>query len=94
RAAREGDLGVVEIAIAAAPDAGDVPAIAGGVRAVDVVTAPAGVRGILSGVVIVDDLAAAEAARPALDAAPAGTVLVTRDGAVLTVRTLRAGSGG
>lgn len=94
RAAREGDLGVVEIAIAAAPDAGDGPAIAGGVRAVDVVSAPAGVRGILSGVVIVDDLAAAEVARPALDAAPDGTVLVTRDGAVLTSRTLRAGSGG
>jgi chromosome segregation protein len=94
RAAREGDLGVVEIAIAAASDAGDGPAIAGGVRAVDVVSAPAGVRGILSGVVIVDDLAAAEVARLALDAAPDGTVLVTRDGAVLTSRTLRAGSGG
>ncbi|MFF8185637.1 chromosome segregation protein SMC [Microbacterium sp. NPDC016588] len=94
RAAREGDLGVVEIAIADAPDAGDGATIRGGVRAIDVVSAPAGVRGILSGVVIVDDLAAAESARADLESAPAGTVVVTRDGAVMTARTLRAGSGG
>ena len=93
-AAREGDLGVVEIAIADAPDAGDGATIRGGVRAIDVVSAPAGVRGILSGVVIVDDLAAAESARADLESAPAGTVVVTRDGAVMTARTLRAGSGG
>ncbi|MDI9890199.1 chromosome segregation protein SMC [Microbacterium sp. IEGM 1404] len=94
RAAREGDLGVVEIAIADAPDAGEGATIRGGVRAIDVVSAPAGVRGILSGVVIVDDLAAAESARADLESAPAGTVVVTRDGAVMTARTLRAGSGG
>ena len=94
RAAREGDLGVVEIAIADAPDAGEGATIRGSVRAIDVVSAPAGVRGILSGVVIVDDLAAAESARADLESAPAGTVVVTRDGAVMTARTLRAGSGG
>ncbi len=68
--------------------------IRGGVRAIDVVSAPTGVRGILSGVVIVDDLAAAESARADLESAPADTVVVTRDGAVMTARTLRAGSGG
>ncbi|MFG6278276.1 chromosome segregation protein SMC [Microbacterium sp. 5K110] len=93
RAAREGDLGVVEIAIADAPDADSGVSLDGGVRAVDVVSAPAGVRGILSGVIIVDDLAAAERVRATLADSPAGTVVVTRDGAVLTSRTLRAGSG-
>lgn len=93
-AAREGDLGVVEIAIANAADAGAGAMIRGGVRAIDVVSAPTGVRGILSGVVIVDDLAAAESARADLESAPADTVVVTRDGAVMTARTLRAGSGG
>ncbi|WP_230007416.1 chromosome segregation SMC family protein [Microbacterium sp. Bi128] len=93
RAAREGDLGVVEIAIADAPHADSGVSLDGGVRAVDVVSAPAGVRGILSGVIIVDDLAAAERVRATLADSPAGTVVVTRDGAVLTSRTLRAGSG-
>ena len=92
-AARDGELGVVEIAIADAPDADGAAAIDGGVRAVDVVTAPPGVRGILSGVVIVDDMSSAEALRPVLASAPPGTAVVTRDGAVLTARTLRAGSG-
>ncbi|SIR49929.1 chromosome segregation protein SMC [Microbacterium sp. RURRCA19A] len=94
RAAREGDLGVVEIAIADAPDADREATVPGGIRAVDVVSAPAGVRGILSGVVIVDDLEAAESVRSALGSASADTVVVTRDGAVMTARTLRAGSGG
>ena len=94
RAAREGDLGVVEIAIADDPDADREATVPGGIRAVDVVSAPAGVRGILSGVVIVDDLEAAESVRSALGSASADTVVVTRDGAVMTARTLRAGSGG
>lgn len=93
RAARHGDLGVVEIAIADAPDADPAVALEGGVRAVDVVSAPAGVRGILSGVVIVDDLEAAERIRADLVDGPDATIVVTRDGAVLTARTLRAGSG-
>ena len=91
RAASEDDLGVVEIAVADAPN--DAPAAfvpAGGIRAVDVVTAPPGILGILARVVVVDDLDAARAALPDLDH---GTVLVTRAGEVLTVHTLRAGSG-
>ncbi|MCT2086159.1 chromosome segregation protein SMC [Microbacterium enclense] len=93
RAAREGDLGVVEIAIADAPDAGETTPIEGAVRAVEVVSAPAGVRGILAGVWIVDDIAAAEVVRPALESASPGTAVVTRDGEVVTARTVRAGSG-
>jgi len=92
RAAARGDLGTVDIAIADAR--GDAPstvqAVAGGVPAVEVVSAPAGVRGILAHVVVVDDLAAVEGAWSAL--AP-GTTLVTRDGEVVTAHTLRAGSG-
>lgn len=93
RAAREGDLGVVEIAIADAPDAGETTPIEGAVRAVEVVSAPAGVRGILDSVWIVDDIAAAEVVRPALESASPGTAVVTRDGEVVTARTVRAGSG-
>ncbi|RWR18442.1 chromosome segregation protein SMC [Microbacterium enclense] len=93
RAAREGDLGVVEIAIADAPDAGETTPIEGAVRAVEVVSAPAGVRGVLAGVWIVDDIAAAEVVRPALESASPGTAVVTRDGEVVTARTVRAGSG-
>ncbi len=91
RAASEDDLGVVEIAVADAPnDAPPVSVPAGGIRAVDVVTAPPGILGILARVVVVDDLDAARAALPELDHR---TVLVTRAGEVLTVHTLRAGSG-
>ncbi len=93
RAAREGDLGVVEIAIADAPDAGETTSIEGAVRAVEVVSAPAGVRGILTGVWIVDDIAAAAVVRPALESASPGSAVVTRNGEVVTARTVRAGSG-
>lgn len=85
----EADLGVVDIAIADA--AGAQPArVAGGTPAVDVVTASAGVRGILSRVVIVDDLEAARAAQSSLEP---GVTLVTRAGELLTAHTVRAGSG-
>jgi len=91
RAAAEDDLGVVEIAIAdASVDRPPVPDLAGGVRAVDVVTAPPGILGILARFVIVDDLDAAHAALRDLDVR---TALVTRAGEVLTAHTLRAGSG-
>lgn len=94
RTAAEADLGVVEIAIA---DAGGPPhemdvhaAGVDGVPATEVISASAGVIGILSHVVIVDDLAAAEAARASL---PREVTLVTRAGEVLTAQTLRSGTG-
>ncbi|MEV8238969.1 chromosome segregation protein SMC [Microbacterium testaceum] len=91
RVAADDDLGVVEIALAdASVDAPAVSVPAGGVRAVDVVTAPPGILGILARVVVVDDLDAAQSALPSLDDR---TTLVTRAGEVLTVHTLRAGSG-
>ena len=87
--ASEADLGVVDIAIADAAEA--QPArVAGGTPAVDVVTASSGVRGILSRVVIVDDLEAARAAQSSLEP---GVTLVTRAGELLTAHTVRAGSG-
>ncbi|MCM3501612.1 chromosome segregation protein SMC [Microbacterium sp. P26] len=87
--ASEADLGVVDIAIADA--AGAQPArVAEGTPAVDVVTASSGVRGILSRVVIVDDLEAARAAQSSLEP---GVTLVTRAGELLTAHTVRAGSG-
>ena len=64
--------------------------MSGALPALDVVTASAGVRGILNRTVIVDDLAAARALQPSL--APDVTV-VTRTGEVATSRTVKAGSG-
>jgi len=91
RAASEDDLGIVEIAVATpARDEPPLAAVEGGVRAIDVVTAPVGVLGILSRVLIVDDLVSARAALADLDA---GAILVTRAGEVLTTHTLRSGSG-
>lgn len=90
RTAAEADLGLVEIAIADAPgDSRPVP-VARGVSATEVVSASAGVLGILSRVVIVDDLDAARAAQPGLEP---GITLVTRAGEVVTALTVRAGSG-
>ena len=93
---REGDLGVVDIAIAAseAPPP-KFPTIAGITPARDVVTAPAGVLGILSYVVVADDLDAARDAGAALAAAELGgpITIVTRAGEVYTEHTLRSGSG-
>lgn len=92
--ARGDDLGVVDIVLADA-DAGEaIEARAGGVRAVDVTAAPPGVLGYLSGVVIVEDLAAA--ARMREDLAPRDrdrAVIVTRQGELVSWRTIRAGSG-
>lgn len=93
RTARGGDLGLVEIAVADATVPGAEVSLPGAVPATEVVSAPPGVRGILSLVLIVEDLDAAEAALPSLIGAPAGTTLVTRDGEVLTAHTVRAGSG-
>ena len=97
RSVRDGDLGVVDIAIAASEaKAPTFPKIAGMTPARDVVTAPAGVLGILSFVVVVaDDLDAARGAGPALaDAELGGPItIVTRAGEVYTQHTLRSGSG-
>lgn len=94
--ARDGDLGAIDIAIAeAAAPAAEFPAVPGVVPAREVVTAPEGVLGILSPVLIADDLDAALGAVPALEAAglAARATIVTRSGEVLTSFTVRAGSG-
>ncbi|WP_251440832.1 chromosome segregation protein SMC [Microbacterium sp. USTB-Y] len=85
------DIVIAEGAAAAVSDA----RIAGATPATEVVTAPPGVLGILSHVVIVEDLTAARSAHAAAVAA-AGVPLtvVTKAGEVLTAHTLHTGSGG
>ena len=94
--ARDGDLGTVDIAIAAAIAArAKVAAIAGAVPALDVMTAPDGVREALAHVLVADDLDAAQRVSAALagtEGAEAVTI-VTRTGEVVTAHTVRAGSG-
>ncbi|MDQ1206748.1 chromosome segregation protein SMC [Microbacterium sp. SORGH_AS_0862] len=88
--ARSGDFGVVDIVIAevsAVPT--EFPDIDGAVRATDVMTAPAGVAGLLARVVIAADLPAAQSV---LASAPDLTV-VTRAGEIVTRFSVRAGSG-
>lgn len=85
------DFVIAETAASRAPATVDIP---GTTPAAEVVDAPAGVRGILSAVFIADDLAAARAARRALDAlADMQTTIVTKTGEVITAHTMRAGSG-
>ena len=96
RTVRDSDLGVVDIAIAAADAMSPAfPELEGITPAREVVIAPAGVLGILSHVVVADDLDAARAAGAALaDAELGGRVtIVTRAGEVYTAHTLRSGSG-
>ncbi|WP_438352738.1 chromosome segregation protein SMC [Microbacterium sp. CJ88] len=96
RSLRGGDLGVVDLVIAdGPPERAALPDIAGVVPALSVVSAPDGVRGILSFVAIADDLDAAAAAVARYgDASTGGPVtVVTRDGELVTERTIRAGSG-
>jgi chromosome segregation protein len=85
---RDADLGVVDITIAQVTAAPAADAPAGTVRAVDVVSAPEGVRGLLARVVIADDLAAAQQIAAAQD-----LTVVTRAGEIVTRYTVRAGSG-
>ncbi|WP_417564558.1 chromosome segregation protein SMC [Microbacterium sp.] len=94
-AARSGDYGVVDIAIAeaAASDSDDAPARAGLRAAREVVTAPSGVRGLLQGVYIADDLDAAMAAVAAAAATGRTITVATRAGELVTPFTVRAGSG-
>ncbi len=85
------DFGRVEVVVADASAPKSTSLSAPGVRpAADVVTAPGGVLGLLAGVVVADDLAAA---RAAWAKAPEGTTFVTRQGDVLTAYVLRGGSG-
>lgn len=73
----------------------DLPEIAGVIAATSVVTAPDGVLGVLSHVLIADDLDAARSARAALDALrDTAITVVTQGGDVITAQTLRTGSAG
>lgn len=93
--ARDAEAGRVEIVVAdsaAAPELDGLPP--GAVAAASLVTAPAGILGLLARTVVVDDLAAARAAWPALTALGVeGFTVITRDGDVLTEYVLRGGSG-
>ncbi|UPL11981.1 chromosome segregation protein SMC [Microbacterium sufflavum] len=88
--------GVVDFVVADAlrPESTAHP-VDGVTSAIDVVTAPDGVLGILSHVLIAEDLDAARSARAALDAlSDTRTTIVTTSGEVITAQTLRTGSGG
>ncbi|WP_194398178.1 chromosome segregation protein SMC [Microbacterium atlanticum] len=94
--ALESESGVVDIVIATAgADHPAFPELAGVVPARQVVSAPPGVLGLLSYVVVVDDLATAREAGPSLTAGESGgpITLVTRRGEVYTENSLRAGAG-
>ncbi|MEV8266308.1 chromosome segregation protein SMC [Microbacterium sp. NPDC076911] len=87
------DVGVVDMVIADSSSRfGGVPALAATVAAVDVVTAPPGVMGLLARVVVADDLDSARAAAAMADDEAALTI-VTRAGEVYTANSLRAGAG-
>ena len=91
------DLGRVDIAIAGAGAmTPSLAGLAGVTPAVDVVTAPEGVRGILAFTAIVDDLDAAYAAAASVAAREVGgaVTIVTRAGEIVTEQTIRAGAGG
>ncbi|MET0784170.1 MAG: AAA family ATPase, partial [Leifsonia flava] len=95
--ARTHELGRVEVVIADATGATVTwPSVPGVLPAASVVTAPAGVLGILNYLAIADDVDAARAAAPTLAAADLGgpVTLITRAGDVLTDFVLRGGSGG
>jgi len=86
--ARDGDLGVVDIAIAEPSHAAaSVDAVQGAVPARDVVTAPDGILGILARAFVAEDLDAARTI------ARDGITIVTRAGELVTAQTIRAGSG-
>ncbi|MFT7765196.1 AAA family ATPase [Clavibacter tessellarius] len=92
RRAVDDDLGRVEVVVAGAGATADAPpAAAGGpVPASSVVDAPDGVRRILAGVMIVDDLDQAVAL---LDVPAAPATAITRAGEVVQSHVLRGGSG-
>lgn len=87
------DFGRVEVVVAnAAKQSVSLGTAPGTVPATDVVTAPDGVHGLLTHVLIADDLEVARAAYGSLSNA-ADLTFVTRDGDVLTQFVLRGGSG-
>ncbi|KJQ52980.1 chromosome segregation protein SMC [Microbacterium sp. SA39] len=88
--------GVVDFVVAdALRPAIDLPSVEGVTPAIETVTAPDGILGVLSHVLISADLEAARAARAALDAVgDTTTTIVTIGGDVVTAQTLRTGSGG
>ncbi len=94
--AQAGSLGRVEILLA---DAGAIATTSlslpsGAVTAASVVTAPAGVLGLLSHVVIADDLDVARDVWSSLSKnAPSGLTVITKAGDVLSQFVLRGGSG-
>ncbi|KQR24475.1 chromosome segregation protein SMC [Agreia sp. Leaf335] len=97
--AHSDELGRVEIVVADPSDSvadGVASPIASGVAgviaAVDVITAPAGVRGLLARTLVVDDLETAREVWPTVSK-HAGATLITRSGDVLTEYVLRGGSG-
>ena len=97
-AAESTDLrrGVVDFVVAEAKRTHpDLPAVDRVTPAVETVTAPNGILGVLSHVLIAEDWDAARAARTALDVAgDTATTIVTLGGDVITAQTLRTGSGG
>lgn len=91
--AREASAGRVEIVVADAAAPADPAGLPSGVRsAASLVAGPNGIRGVLAGVVVADDLSAARAAWPAL-AKLGGITVITREGDVLAEHVLRGGSG-
>ncbi|WP_298040653.1 chromosome segregation protein SMC [uncultured Microbacterium sp.] len=89
------ERGIVDLVIAdAVRGPSELPKIDGATAAIDVVTAPDGILGILSHVLIADDLGAAQRVRAALDALHDDSVtVVTTGGEVITAQTLRTASG-
>lgn len=88
--------GVVDFVVADAERTHpELPVVDRVTPAAETVTAPDGVLGVLSHVLIAEDWDAARAARTALDVAgDSMTTIVTLGGDVITAQTLRTGSGG
>lgn len=88
--------GVVDFVVADAKRTHpELPVVDRVTPAAETVTAPDGVLGVLSHVLIAEDWDAARAARAALDVAgDSMTTIVTLGGDVITAQTLRTGSGG
>ncbi|MGO2745126.1 chromosome segregation protein SMC [Microbacterium sp.] len=96
RSSADAAYGVVDFVIAdAVSDSHPVPDVPGVTAATSVVTAPDGVLGVLSHVLVADDMDAARRARAALDAlGDSAVTIVTTAGDVITAQTLRTGAGG
>jgi chromosome segregation protein len=92
RRAVDDDLGRVEVVVAGSGGTAEAPpgAAGGPVSASSVVDAPDGVRRVLAGVVIVEDLGQAVAL---LDGPDAPATAITRAGEVVSAHVLRGGSG-